>query len=58
MPDINELIKKKLKTYPSEICEVAIKALESAESGLPEVSIAEQIGNVIRQVVRKKGDSE
>lgn len=58
MPDINELIKKKLEIYPSEICEVAIKTLELAESGLPEVSIAEQIGNIIRQVVRKKGDSE
>jgi hypothetical protein len=58
MPDINELIKKKLETYPSEICEVAIKALELAESGLPEVSIAEHIGNVIRRLVKKKGDSE
>ena len=58
MPDINELIKNKLKTYPSEFCEVAIKAIELSESGLPVESIAEQIGNVIRQVVRKKGDSE
>lgn len=58
MPDINELIKKKLETYPSEIYEVAIKALELAESGLPEVSIAEQLGNVIRQIIRKRGDSE
>ena len=58
MPDINELIKKKIKTYPSDICEVSIEAIDSAESGLPEVSIAEHIGNVIRRLVKKKGDSE
>ena len=55
MPDVNELIKQKLKGFPANIYEVAIKAIELSESTMSEVSIVEQLENIIRLIIKKKG---
>ncbi len=54
MPDINDLIKIKLKNYPPEVIELALAAINCAEKGMPESSITDYLENVVRQIVRKK----
>jgi len=54
LPDINDLIKEKLTHYSTEIQELALEAIKLSESGLPEISVSEQLGNVVRQILRKK----
>jgi malate/lactate dehydrogenase len=58
MADINELIKKKLEELPPNISELATEAIKLSERGLSEISIAEQLSNVVRRIVRTKGESE
>ena len=55
MSDVNELIKQKLSGYPSDVQELAFTAIKLAETGLPEVSISEQLESVVRQIIKKKG---
>ena len=54
MSDINELIKEKLDIYPEDVQKLALEAIKLSESGLPELSVAEQLGNVVRQIIKKK----
>jgi len=56
MPNVNELILEKLKEYPPDVFKLARKALKLAGS-FPEASVAEQLGSVVRQIV-KKGEVE
>jgi len=58
MADINELIKKKLEELPTNISELATEAIKLSERGLSEISVAEQLANVVRRIVRTKGESE
>lgn len=55
MSDVNELIKHKLTGYPSDVQELALAAIKLSESGLPELSVSEQLENVVRQIIKKKG---
>ncbi len=53
MSEINELILEKLKKYDTEVIELAMKAIEYAET-MPEKTVAEQLENVVRQIIKKK----
>jgi len=55
MSDIGDLIRQKLENYPPDVAELAIAAIQSSESGMPESSIADYLENVVRQIVRKRG---
>ena len=60
MSEVNDLIKENLKRFSAEheIYELAIRAIESAEDGLSESSIAEHLEGVARQLIRNKGNKE
>jgi len=58
MSDISELIKKKLENYPPDVAELALAAIESSESGMPEGSISDYLENVVRRIVRRKEANE
>jgi len=53
MAKARQLIRDKLTKYPSEVQELAVRALELAES-LPESSVTEQLKGVIRQIIKEK----
>ena len=55
MSEVNELIKRKLAAYPTDVQELALTAIKLSEAGLPEASVAEQLENVVRQIIKKKG---
>ena len=55
MSEINELIKKKLESYPSDVVTLAMEAIEKSEKGLPEASVTEYLENVVRQIIRMRG---
>jgi len=56
MSEINELIKKKLEAFPSDVVTLAMEAIEKSEKGLPEVSVTEYLENVVRKIIRNRGD--
>ncbi len=58
MSDINELIKMRLENYPPDVAELALAAIQSSESGMPESSIADYLEKVVRQIVKKRGVAE
>lgn len=58
MGDINEIIKNKLREYPSDIAQLAMKAIELSESTTPESVVAEQLGLEVRQIVKNRGSNE
>lgn len=53
MVKTHQLIRDKLKKYPSDVQELAVRALEFAES-MPEMSVAEQLKGVVRQIIKEK----
>ncbi len=55
MSTVNDLIKKKLEDFPHDVRELATEAIKLSESGLPEITVADQLANVVRQIIRKKG---
>ena len=55
MPEINELIKKKLESYPSDVVTLAMEAIKKSEKGLSEASVTEYLENVVRQIIRSRG---
>ncbi len=55
MSEVNELIKRKLAAYSTDVQELAFTAIKLSESGLPEASVSEQLENVVRQIIKKKG---
>lgn len=58
MSDISELIKKKLENYPPDVAELALAAIKSSESGMPESSITDYLEKVVIQIVKKRGIGE
>lgn len=54
LPDVNHLIAQKLKRFPPEIYELALKAIQLSEHN-PEQSVIEQIEGHIREIARKNG---
>ncbi len=54
MPDINDLIQKKLDRFPADVHELALEAIKLSESGLSDSSVSEQLGHIVRQILRKK----
>jgi len=52
--DINELIKKKLELFPSDVAQLAMEALKLSETGLAETSISEALASVVRKIVKAK----
>jgi hypothetical protein len=58
MSDISELIKRRLENYPPDVAELALAAIRSSESGMPESSIADYLENVVRQIIRRRGVGE
>ena len=55
MSEINELIKKKLESFPSDVVTLAMEAIEKSEKGLPEASVTEYLENVVRQIIKNRG---
>lgn len=53
-PDVNQLIIKKLQSYPDAVSELAIKAIQLSEN-LPEATVFEQLQGLLRDVARKHG---
>jgi hypothetical protein len=58
MSDISELIKKKLENYPPDVAELALAAIKSSESGMPENSIIDYLARAVREIVRKREANE
>lgn len=59
MSEINELIKKKLESFPSDVVTLAMEAIEKSENGLlPEASVAEYLESVVRKIIRNRGSEE
>ena len=54
MPDINDLIQKKLDRFSEDVHELALEAIKLSESGLSDSSVSEQLGHIVRQILRKK----
>lgn len=56
MSNIDELIRTKLKGLASshDVYELALSALESSDSGLPEPSVADHLESVVRDIVRRR----
>lgn len=49
----HQVIKNKLENYPADVQELAIRAIEFADS-LPEISVAEQLKSVVRKIIKEK----
>ena len=54
MPDTNDLIIKKLDRFSEDVHELALEAIKLSESGLSDSSVSEQLGHIVRQILRKK----
>jgi hypothetical protein len=53
-PDVNQLIVDKLKSYPPEVSDLALRAIQLSES-LPEATVFEALQGHIRDLVRRRG---
>ena len=51
MAKTHQLIRDKLKEFPTDVQALAIRALELAET-MPESSVAEQLKGVVRQITK------
>ena len=54
IPDVNQLIVDKLKSYPAAVRELALTAIRLAED-LPEATVFESLQEHVRQQIRKSG---
>ena len=57
MAKTHQMIKDKLKKYPTDVQALATRALELAES-MPESSVTEQLKGVVRQIIKDKEESK
>jgi hypothetical protein len=58
LPDVNALIEDKLASYPDNVRELALKAIQLAESQQPEAAIADQLQTVVRRLAKPpEGDT-
>lgn len=55
LPNVNQLIIKKLQSYPDAVAEVALKAIQLSET-LPEATVYEALQGQVRDIARKYGD--
>ena len=53
--EVNQMIIKKLRSYPDSVSELAIKAIQLSEN-LPEVTVVEMLQTIVRDVSRKRED--
>jgi hypothetical protein len=53
--EVNQMIIKKLQSYPDSVSELAIKAIQLSEN-LPEVTVVEMLQTIVRDVSRKRED--
>jgi hypothetical protein len=51
---VNEAIRRKLEKYPSPVQKLALQAIMLAEKHGSDASVAEQLKQVVRQLVRDK----
>lgn len=54
LPDVNQLIIEKLRSYPDDVSELAVKAIQLSED-LPEATVFEALQGLIRDAARKTG---
>jgi hypothetical protein len=54
LPDVNQLIIEKLRSYPAVVSELAIRAIQLSED-LPEATVFEMLQGHIREASRKHG---
>ena len=54
MQDISDLIINKISSYPESIQELARASIALGEKGLSDNTIAEHLGNIVRQIVKKE----
>lgn len=54
-PNVNQLIIKKLQSYPDAVAELALKAIQLSET-LPEATVFEALQGQVRDLARKYGD--
>jgi hypothetical protein len=52
LPDVNALIEDKLASYPENVRELALKAIQLAESQQSEAAIADQLQTVVRRLAK------
>lgn len=57
MSNVNELILKKLEKYGADVFELAREALKYSENS-PYQNVAEHLENVVRQIIKTRGDRE
>ncbi len=53
-PDVNQLIIEKLKSYPDEVAELALRAIQLSET-LPEATVLEALHGDLRALTRRQG---
>jgi hypothetical protein len=51
-PEVNQMIIKKLRSYPDSVSELAIKAIQLSEN-LPEATVFEALQGMVRDLARK-----
>ncbi len=54
MTDINDLIMKKLDNFPKDVSSLARAAIRLSQTGLSELSIAEQLGHTAKKIIKTK----
>ena len=54
MAEINDLIIEKLKAYPTDVQQIATKAIELSENQ-PEITVRERIEAEIRKMIKMDG---
>ena len=56
MAKTHQMIREKLNKYPKDVQQLAIRALEFAET-MPESSVAEQLKGVVRQITKEEKET-
>jgi hypothetical protein len=54
MEKVNEVVRRKLESYPKQEAHLVMKAIELAEKYGNEADVAEQLATVVRQLTREK----
>lgn len=54
LPDVNQLIMERLRSYPAAVAELATRAVQLSEN-LPEATVFEALQGLVRDAVRKHG---
>jgi len=57
MSNVNELILKKLEKYRADVFDLAREALKDSENS-PYQNVAEYLENVVREIIKNRGERE